>query len=98
MATIAQLLGVAEKLSFFESAILNFFFSKKKKIFWLIVIQISHNLWGKKLGVCNNMRYTVLLDSFNLRQILEFLPHILSKVKFSVQYQYLRLTIISDAA
>ena len=27
LATIAQLLGVAEKLSFFESAILNFFFA-----------------------------------------------------------------------
>ena len=34
LATIAQLLGVAEKLSFFESAILNFFF---KKIFFFLL-------------------------------------------------------------
>ena len=40
MATIAQLLGVVEKLSFFESAILNFF--------CIILIQISHNLWDTK--------------------------------------------------
>ena len=33
LVTIAQLLGVVEKLSFFESAILNFFFKKKKKNF-----------------------------------------------------------------
>jgi len=33
LATIAQLLGVVEKLSFFESAILNFFFQKKNFFF-----------------------------------------------------------------
>ena len=32
LAVIAQLLGVVEKLSFFESAILKFFLQKKKKI------------------------------------------------------------------
>ena len=31
LGTIAQLLGVVEKLSFFESAILNFIFQKIKK-------------------------------------------------------------------
>ena len=41
MATIAQLLGVVERLSFFESAILNLFFC-------FILIQISHNLWDTK--------------------------------------------------
>ena len=35
LVTIAQLLGVAEKLSFFESAILNFFFQKKIFFFFL---------------------------------------------------------------
>jgi hypothetical protein len=32
LAEISQLLGVFEKLSFFESAILNFFFKKKKNL------------------------------------------------------------------
>jgi hypothetical protein len=41
LATIAQLLGVVERLSFFESAILNLFFC-------FILIQISHNLWDTK--------------------------------------------------
>ena len=38
LATIAQLLGVVEKLSFFESALLNFFF---------IPMKISHKLCVK---------------------------------------------------
>ena len=74
--TIAQLLGVVEKLSFFESAILNYF-SSKKNIFCFILIQISHNLWStkdfskfkntlissKKLGVYRNMKHTVYTKS-----------------------------------
>ena len=44
LAVIAQLLGVVEKLSFFESAILNFFFSKKKNFFCFIPMKISHKL------------------------------------------------------
>ena len=40
LAKIAQLLVVVEKLSFFESAILNFFS--------FILIQISHNIWDTK--------------------------------------------------
>jgi len=40
MATIAQLLGVVEKLSFFESAILIFFFKKKKKNFVLFFFKL----------------------------------------------------------
>ena len=40
LATIAQLLGVAEKLSFFESAILNFFFQKKKFFFAFFLFKL----------------------------------------------------------
>ena len=48
LATIAQLLGVAEKLSFFESAILNFFFQKKIFFFCFLLMQISQDLWCTK--------------------------------------------------
>ena len=47
LVTIAQLLGVAEKLSFFESAILIFFF-QIFFFFCFILIKISQNLWGTK--------------------------------------------------
>jgi hypothetical protein len=43
LATIALLLVVVEKLSFFESAIFNFFFC-------FIPIQINHKLMGTKDG------------------------------------------------
>ena len=42
----AQLLGEGEKLSFFESAISDFFFQKKKICF--IPIKISQHLWDRK--------------------------------------------------
>jgi hypothetical protein len=44
LVTIAQILVVVEKFSFFESAILIFFF------FCFKSIQISQSLWGKKDG------------------------------------------------
>ena len=47
LATIAHLLGVVEKLSFFESAILNFFFRKKKN-FCFIPMKISPHLQDSK--------------------------------------------------
>jgi hypothetical protein len=49
LAKIAQLLGVVEKLCFFESAILNFFFQKKKN-FCFIPIYINHKSMGTKDG------------------------------------------------
>ena len=36
LGTIAQLLVVVKRLSFFESAILSFFFQKKKKLAWYL--------------------------------------------------------------
>ena len=46
LVKIAQLLVVVEKLSFFESAISDFFFQKKKICF--IPIKISQHLWDRK--------------------------------------------------
>ena len=44
LATIAQLLGVVEKLSFFESAILIFFFKKNSFFFCFIPMKIRPKL------------------------------------------------------
>ena len=50
LATIAQFLGVAEKLSFFESAILNFIFSKKKFFFASFLFKFIKNQWVPRMG------------------------------------------------
>ena len=46
LAVIAQLLGVVEKLSFFESAILKFFCKKKKKKFFASFLSKLVNIYG----------------------------------------------------
>ena len=71
-------IGGAGKWGFFVSAILNFFF-QKKKFFFASLQWKSVNIYGtirvfwnfddypdssKKLGVCNNMEYTVFVDIF----------------------------------
>jgi hypothetical protein len=43
LAKIAQLLGVVEKLSFFESAILIFFFKKKQTFFASFLFRLITN-------------------------------------------------------
>ena len=45
LAVIAQLLGVVEKLSFFESAILKFFLQKKKNFFASFLSKLV-NIYG----------------------------------------------------
>ena len=50
LAKIAQLLVVVEKLSFFESAILNFFSQKKKKNFASFLFILITNQWVPRMG------------------------------------------------